>query len=88
MAKDFFRPMGSTGIRNGKWKTFWLEWKDIKSKSRLFRTIRDREIYFVEMPEQVTVTRQIQFDVHVDEVNPIYDEIVKLLEKRSIKKDI
>lgn len=42
--------------------------------------------YFVEMPEQVTVTRQIQFDV--DEVNPIYDEIVKLLEKRSIKKDI
>lgn len=37
-------------------------------------TIRDREIYFVEMPEQVTVTRQIQFDV--DEVNPIYDEIV------------
>lgn len=86
MAKDFFRLMGSTGIRNGKWKTFWLEWKDIKSKSRLFRTIRDREIYFVEMPEQVTVTRQIQFDV--DEVNPIYDEIVKLLEKRSIKKDI
>lgn len=52
----------------------------------MFRTIRDREIYFVEMPEQVTVTRQIQFDV--DEVNPIYDEIVKLLEKRSIKKDI
>lgn len=48
------------------------------------KTIQGCEIDFVQIPEQVNVPRQIQFDV--DEINLIDDEIVELLEKGAIER--
>lgn len=45
------------------------EWQIITNNSMVLNTIQGCGIYFVHIPEQVTVPRQIQFDV--DEVNLI-----------------
>lgn len=60
------------------------EWKNITNNSWVLKTIQGCEIDFVQIPEQVNVPRQIQFDV--DEINLINDEIVELLEKGAIER--